>query len=49
MVRHDFHWLKEGKQEAPKVKGLTLRLSELSVKGEAEGEECELADGEIAA
>tara|TARA_B110000196_G_scaffold210422_1_gene180408 strand:+ start:263 stop:409 length:147 start_codon:yes stop_codon:yes gene_type:complete len=44
MIRHDFHWLKEGEAEAPTVRGLGMRLSKLKVSGE---EEEELEEGEI--
>ena len=36
MIRHDFHWLKEGEAEAPTVRGLGMRLSKLKVSGEEE-------------
>ena len=44
MVRHDFHWLKEGEAEAPTVRGIGMRLSKLKVSGEEEGD---LAEGEV--
>ena len=44
MIRHDFHWLKEGEAEVPTVRGLDMRLSKLKVSGE---EEEELDEGEM--
>ena len=44
IIRHDFHWLKEGEPEAPTVHGLGMRLSKLKVSGK---EEEELDEGEV--